>query len=87
MRPKPPPPPSLSPGGMGRGDGAGGGGGCTYFVSVGRDVPPKGARFSESVWDGGIFHCTNSGKGLKYTCLERGPCLSEKGLLSYLCLE
>ena len=45
---------------------------------MGRDVPPKGVQFSESVWDGGIFHCTNSGKGLKYTCLERGPCLSGK---------
>ena len=49
----------------------GGGGRCTYYiVSVGRDVPLKGVRFSESVWDGGILHCTNSGKGLKYTCLE-----------------
>ena len=23
---------------------------------MGRDVPPKGAPFSESVWDGGIFN-------------------------------
>ena len=23
-----------------------------------------------------MFHCTHSGKGLKYTSLERGPCLS-----------
>ena len=29
-------------------------------------------QFSVSVWDGGIFHCTNSGKRLKCTCLERG---------------
>ena len=59
----------------------------TYCVNVGRDVPPKGVHFSESVWDGGIFHCTNSGKGFKYTCSERGPRLSRKGLLSYHCQE
>ena len=29
-------------------------------------------QFPVSVWDGGIFHCTNSWKRLKYTCLERG---------------
>ena len=63
--------------------GGGGGGGCY----VGRDVPPKGVQFSESFLDGSILHCTNSGKGLKYTGLERGPCLSGKGLLNYLCLE
>ena len=67
--------------------GAGEGGGGTYYVRVARDVPPKGVQFSESVWDGGIFYCPNSGKGLKYTCLKRGPCLPGKGLLSYLCLE
>ena len=53
------------------------GGGVTCYVSEGRDVPPKGANFSESVWNGGILHCTNSEKGFKYTwkgvpaCLER----------------
>ena len=46
---------------------------------------PKGVQFS--AWDGGIFHCTNSGRGSNFTCLKRGPCLSGKGLLSYLCLE
>ena len=46
-------------------------------------MAPKGVLFSESVWDGSIFHCTKSGEGLKYACLERGPCLSGKGLLSY----
>ena len=25
-------------------------------------------QFLVYVWDGGIFHCTNSGKRLKYTC-------------------
>ena len=60
------------------------GGGGTYFVSVDKGVPPKGIQFSETVWDGSIFHCANSGKGLKYTCLEMGPCLSGKEL-SYLC--
>ena len=49
------------------------GGVSSYFVSVSRDVPPKGIQLSESVWDGGIFHCTNTWKGLEYTCLERGP--------------
>ena len=33
-------------------------------------------QFLESVLDGGKFHCTNSGKGLKYSCLERGLCLT-----------
>ena len=37
--------------------GARGGGGATYYVSVGRDVPPKGVQFPESAWDRGIFHC------------------------------
>ena len=69
---------------MGRG---GGGGGGNHYVSVGRDVPLKGVQFSESVWDRRIFHNTDSGKRLKYTCLERGPCLSGKGLLTYLCQE
>ena len=45
--------------------GCGVGGGVTYYISVGRDVPPKGIQFSESVWDGGIYHCTKSGKSLK----------------------
>ena len=51
------------------GGGGGGGGG-------GRHLLYKGIQFSQSVCDRAIFHCTNSGKGLKYTCLERGPCLS-----------
>ena len=36
--------------------------------------------FSESVRVEGIFYCTNSGKGLKYICLERGPCVSKLSL-------
>ena len=45
--------------------------------------------FSESFWNGvySIIQILNNGKGLKHTCLERGPCLSGKGLLSYLRLE
>ena len=28
----------------------------TYYVKVGRDMPPKGAQFSESVWgEVGVF--------------------------------
>ena len=44
-----------------------------------------GALFSESFWDGvySIIQILNNGKGLKHTCLERGPCLSGKGLLSW----
>ena len=38
-------------------------GGGNSQCNCGRDVPPKGNQFSEFVWDGGIFHCTNSGKG------------------------
>ena len=56
------------------------------YGSLGRTCHQKRLRF-QSVWDGGIFHCTNSGKKLKHTCLERGPYLSGKGLLRYLCLE
>ena len=57
------------------------------LCKCGIDVPLKEVQFSEFVRDGGIFHCTNSGKRLKYTCLERGPCLNRKVLLSYFCLE
>ena len=48
-----------------------------------------GHFFSESFWDGvySIIQILNNGKGLKHTCLERGPCLSGKGLLNYLRLE
>ena len=59
----------------------------TYHVRVGRGVLPKVAKISQSVQDGVIFHCANSGKGPKYTCLEKGPSLSGNGLLSYRCLE
>ena len=41
-----------------------------------RHDPVQGGKgviqFSVSVWGEGIFHCTNSGKRLKYTCLKRG---------------
>ena len=54
------------------------GGGHLQF-ECGRDVPKKGNTFSESVWDGDIFHCTNFGKGSNIpvckgvpACLKRG---------------
>ena len=53
-------------------------GGHLLCKCVGRDVQSKGVQFSESVWDRGIFHCTNSGKGLKYTYLERVPACLER---------
>ena len=43
--------------------------GCTHYISMGRGVLTKGVLFSESVWNGGMFHCKKSGKGFKYTCL------------------
>ena len=55
--------------------GGGGGIGGTYYVSVGRDVPPKGVSFQRG---GPIFRvCLGWGyiqfwEGLKCTCLERG---------------
>ena len=49
--------------------------GCTDYVSVSWDVPSEGVQFSKSVSDGGIFHCTNSEKGLKYTCYGKGSLL------------
>ena len=61
--------------------------GGTYYISVGREVPLKGIQFFRVCLGRGVFHCKNSGKGLKYTCLERGDGLYGKGLLSYLCLE
>ena len=52
----------------------------TYYVSVGRDLPPKGVQ------DGGIFHCTNSEKGLKFTCLKtlKGSLLVWRGVVKFL---
>ena len=46
---------------------------------IGRDVPIKGALFSEpeSVWNREVGVVI---KHFKNTCLERGPCLSGKGL-------
>ena len=38
-------------------------------------------------WNGGVCHCKTSGKGFKYTCLERGSCLSGKGVVNYISLE
>ena len=38
-------------------------------IGIGRDVvPTKGVLFSESVWNGGVFHYKRSGKGFKYNC-------------------
>ena len=49
-----------------------------------RDVLTKGFLFSESVWNGGCFIVKKSGKGFKYTCLERASCLSGIGMVNYL---
>ena len=49
--------------------------GFTRYISTGRDVLTNGVLFSESVWNWGVFYCKTSGKGFKYTCLERGSCL------------
>ena len=49
-----------------------------------------GGTFFQSLSGTGVYsiiQILNNGKGLKHTCLERGPCLSGKGLLSYLRLE
>ena len=54
---------------------------------MGRDVLTKKVLFSESVWNRVVFHCKKSGKGFKYTCLERGSCLSGKWVVNYLSLE
>ena len=70
-----------------RGPGGGVWGGGNHYISMGKDVLTKGVLFSESVWNGGICHCQKSGKGFKYTCLERGSCLSGKGVVNYLSLE
>ena len=53
----------------------GSGGAGTHFISMGRDVLTKGVYF-QFVWNGVVFHCKKSGKGFKYTCLDRGSCLS-----------
>ena len=39
---------------MGKGDEMRFPAGSTDYVSEGRDAPPTGVQFSESVWDGGI---------------------------------
>ena len=64
----------------------GDGGALTMQVWVGM-CHQKGSNFQSLSGMGGVFHYTNSVKRLKYTCLERGPCLSGKGLLDYLGLE
>ena len=50
----------------------------THYISMGRDMLTKGVLFSESVWNGGVFHCKKSEKEFRYTCLESGSCLSGK---------
>ena len=60
--------------------------GRTHYISMGRDESTKGVLFSESVWNG-VFHYKQSGKGIKYTSLEMGSCLSGKGVVNYLSLE
>ena len=39
------------------GGGTGGGGGGTHYTSMGREVLTKVVLFSESVWNGDVFHC------------------------------
>ena len=56
----------------------------THYKSMGRDVLTKWVSFSESSWNGDVFQRKKSGKGFKYTCLERGSCLSEKWVVNYL---
>ena len=58
--------------------------GGTHCISMGRDVLTKGVLFLVSVWNGVVFHWKKSGKGFKYTFLERGSCLSGKGMVNYL---
>ena len=45
-------------------------GGGHLQCKCGRNVPLKGNQFSEFVWDGGIFHRTNSGKGSNISVLK-----------------
>ena len=67
----------------------------THYISMCRDVLTKGVLiFSLSGMGGGrmwgegcVFHCKKSGKGFKCTCLERGSCVSGKGVVNYLSLE
>ena len=50
-------------------------------------MPTKGVLFSESVWNGRVFHCKKIWEGVqrfKYICLERDSCLSGKGVVNYL---
>ena len=54
---------------------------------MGTDVLAKGVLFSESIWSRDVFHCRISGKRFKYTCLERGSCMSGKGVVNYPSLE
>ena len=61
--------------------------GGTHYISMGRDVRTKGILFSESVWNGVVFHCKTYGKGFKYTCLERGSCPSGNGVVNYISLK
>ena len=55
----------------------------THYISMGRDVLTKGVLFSELVWNEvGVFHCTKF-KGIQiYLCLEKGSCLSGKGVVN-----
>ena len=50
---------------------------------MGRDVLTNGSYF-QSLSGMVCVSCKISGKGYKYTCLERGSCLSGKGVVSYL---
>ena len=59
-------------------------GGGSYHVSVGRDVPPKGVQFSKSFWNGGIFHCTNSGKGAEIYLSGKGSMLVKTGVVTVI---
>ena len=71
----------------GGGGGGGRGGGREGALTISLGNPIKGVLFSVCLdrWGGGgagagVFPCKKSGKRFKYTCLERGSCLSvEKG--------
>ena len=51
---------------------------------MGRELLTKEVLFGVCLERGGVFHCKTSGKGFKYNCLERGPCLSGRGYVNHL---
>ena len=45
--------------------GWGWGGGGVHYISMGRDVRTKGILFSESAWNGVVFHCKKIWVGIE----------------------